>query len=445
MFAKHLSTGLVAGALISVLLVMTPGLEPVRAATASEGAAARCQGRAATIVGTAGDDVLQGTPRADVIVGLGGRDSLFGNGGNDIICAGDNPETVDSDGYPIPEYVNGGPGDDHLVGGPGRDEVISGRGNDVLDGGAGPDALIGVNVDRDRNHGGFDRMFGGPEDDSLYAWTSRVEMHGGPGDDRLEGDDAADRLFGDAGDDTLVPDAGDDRVAGGSGLDVVDYTQIVSVGGWGSHTSAVMVNLSEGVARGKRFGLDRLRSDVEGAYTGDGNDTLIGNAGRNFFYGGYGDRTVVDGRGGRDLLTFNSEDIAGGCCDAVTVDLATGTGHTSSPYGGRTRLTVRGIEDVQGSGDGDVLLGDAGPNRLIGGTFNHHDFGDGDDLLDGRGGNDTLIGSGDDDDLRGSGGDDILFGDFGDDHLDGGPGVNQLDGGAGADVCLNPSSGTACE
>lgn len=62
-----------------------------------------------------------------------------------------------------------------------------------------------------------------------------------------------------------------------------------------------------------------------------------------------------------------------------------------------------------------------------------------------RGGNDTLIGSGDDDDLRGSDGDDILFGDFDDDHLVGGTGVNQLDGGAGADVCLNPSAGTACE
>ena len=72
----------------------------------------------------------------------------------------------------------------------------------------------------------------------------------GPGDDRLEGDNAADRLYGDAGEDTLVPDAGNDSVSGGPGLDVVDYTQIVSAGGWGSHTSAVTVNLTKGVARG---------------------------------------------------------------------------------------------------------------------------------------------------------------------------------------------------
>jgi len=186
---------------------------------------------------------------------------------------------------------------------------------------------------------------------------SRVELHGGHGDDRLEGDNAADRLYGDAGEDNLVPDAGSDSVSGGPGLDVVDYTQIVLAGGWGSHTSAVTVNLTKGVARGKRFGTDRLRSDVEGAYTGDGNDTLVGNDKRDVFYAGYGELRAVDGRGG----------------------------------------------------------------------------------------NDTLIGSGDDDDLRGSDGDDILVGDFGDDHLDGGTGVNQLDGGAGTDVCLNPSTGTACE
>ena len=445
MFTKHPLSGLGAGALSAVLLVSAPGAGLVGGATASEAAGPRCQGRVATIVGTAGDDVLQGTPGGDVIVGLGGRDALFGNEGNDVICGGDNPERVDSEGYPTSEYVDGGPGEDRLLGGPGRDDVISGRGDDVLYGGPGPDALIGVNRDGDQDHGGFDRMYGGADDDRLLAWTSRVEMHGGSGDDRLEGDNASDALFGDAGADTLLPDAGNDRVAGGTGVDVVDYTEVLYFGGAGSHTSRVSVNLSQGVAHGRRFGTDRLHPDVEGAYTGDGNDTLIGNGKRNVFYGGYGDRTVVDGRGGRDLLTFSSEDIAGGCCEAVNLDLALGAGHVESPYGGRTRVKVRGIEDVQGSGEGDVLRGDAGPNRLIGGTFDQGSFGDGDDRLDGRGGNDTLIGSGDNDDLRGGAGKDSLFGDFGDDHLDGGSGVNRLDGGPGTDSCRNPSAGTACE
>ena len=37
---------------------------------------ARCHGRLAKIVGTAGDDVLQGTPERDVIWGGGGNDTI---------------------------------------------------------------------------------------------------------------------------------------------------------------------------------------------------------------------------------------------------------------------------------------------------------------------------------------------------------------------------------
>ena len=405
------------------------------AGTAVEG----CGGRVATIVGTPGNDLLQGTPGADVIVGLGGRDSIFGNDGDDVICGGANPDRVDSDGFPVSEHLDGGLGDDRVYGGSGGDYVAGGRGNDVLFGGPGADALVGVNTDADRNRGGFDRMFGGGGDDLLAAWSSRVLLHGGGGNDRLEGDDGADRLFGDAGDDSLAPDAGNDRISGGSGVDIVDYTTVLSFGGSRSHTTWVRVNLTRGVAHGKRFGSDQLGGDVEGASTGGGNDTLIGNAKRNVFYGGFGDRTVVDGRGGRDLLSFNSEDNEGLCCAEVTLDLAAGTGTMPNMYGGgTTKLEVHGIEDVEGGGEGDVLRGDAGPNRLVGGRYGSH-------ILDGRGGNDYLVGSGGDDDILGGDGNDVLFGNDGDDRLDGGTGDNVLDGGAGTDLCLNPATGSGCE
>jgi hypothetical protein len=71
----------------------------------------RCLGKAATIVGTDGADVLRGTPRADVIVGRGGKDRIFGRGGDDRIC-----------------------------GGRGNDELHGQRGDDILDGGAGTDS-----------------------------------------------------------------------------------------------------------------------------------------------------------------------------------------------------------------------------------------------------------------------------------------------------------------
>jgi len=74
----------------------------------------RCGGRAATIGGTAGPDMLRGTGRRDVIVGLGGADVIRGLAGNDVLC-----------------------------GGPGRDRLLGNKGDDLLIGGAGADRLIG--------------------------------------------------------------------------------------------------------------------------------------------------------------------------------------------------------------------------------------------------------------------------------------------------------------
>jgi subtilisin-like proprotein convertase family protein len=84
---------------------------------------ARCDGKAATIVGTAGRDVLHGTRRADVIVGLAGKDRIAGAKGNDTVCAG--------------------PGNDVVSGGRGRDRLFGGPGNDRLTGGAGRDTCLG--------------------------------------------------------------------------------------------------------------------------------------------------------------------------------------------------------------------------------------------------------------------------------------------------------------
>src|SRR2546423_11480214 len=75
-----------------------------------------CLGLPATIVGTAGNDVLNGTPGNDVIIGLGGDDTINGLGGNDTICGDD--------------------GNDHLYGGAGNDAIQGGNGDDVIQGDA---------------------------------------------------------------------------------------------------------------------------------------------------------------------------------------------------------------------------------------------------------------------------------------------------------------------
>jgi uncharacterized repeat protein (TIGR01451 family) len=110
-----------------------------------------------TIVGTAGNDVLQGTSHADVIVGLTGNDQIFAGGGNDLICAGAGIDLVD--GGLGKDFVNGGGGADRLLG---RD---------------GGDTLKGKN--------GRDRLFGGKGDDLLNGGKKRDKCKGGPGRDTL--------------------------------------------------------------------------------------------------------------------------------------------------------------------------------------------------------------------------------------------------------------------
>jgi sugar lactone lactonase YvrE len=74
----------------------------------------KCEGRTATIVGTEGDDTIDGSPFDDVMVGLGGEDTLAGSGGDDRICGGDGGDDIDGQG-----------GRDRCDGGKGRDELTS--------------------------------------------------------------------------------------------------------------------------------------------------------------------------------------------------------------------------------------------------------------------------------------------------------------------------------
>lgn len=99
---------------------------------AAAGRRLRCEGRKATIIGTAGNDVLKGTRNADVIVALRGNDKVRGLGGNDRVCAGYGRDSV-----------YGGAGRDRLIGRKGRDRLFGGVADDRLRGGGGRDVLIG--------------------------------------------------------------------------------------------------------------------------------------------------------------------------------------------------------------------------------------------------------------------------------------------------------------
>ena len=133
-----------------------------------------CDGRAATIVGTSGDDVLIGTDGADVIVGFGGHDRIYGKKGNDILC-----------------------------GGPGRDRIYGGRGRDRIWGGISADVLLG-----------------GPGHDMIAGLKGNDKLYGQDGADYLAGADGSDKLMGGEGDDRLLAGPGIDSCTGGPGKDV---------------------------------------------------------------------------------------------------------------------------------------------------------------------------------------------------------------------------------
>jgi Ca2+-binding RTX toxin-like protein len=121
------------------------GLPIIRPPPTAGGSDAICDGAAATIVGTSGDDFLVGTEVRDVIVGLGGDDIIEGRGGDDNICGGAGNDRLDGeDGN---ERMNGDDGDDDMDGGAGLDVMRGDRGNDNIS------SIDGV-VNNDRLDGG---------------------------------------------------------------------------------------------------------------------------------------------------------------------------------------------------------------------------------------------------------------------------------------------------
>lgn len=370
--------------------------------TAQPAGAARpsCHGREATIVGTNQDDVLTGTDDGDVIVARGGNDSVHSGRGDDRICMG-------SSG-PHKEQAWGGAGRDLLFGGSGKDALNGGAGSDRLYGGRQKDELDGGDgrFSSEKSNDKDDLVVGGPGNDRVVDYFGDDVVLGGPGDDQVEGGDGNDTQRGGPGDDHILGSNGNDKLSGGPGDDLVDFAEVTTCGSGctASNTDSVHVDLASGAASG--LGSDRLHG-FERLFGGDRWDVLKGTAGDELIYPGIlrkGSRKdVVAGRGGRDMLSFNSTST-GFCCVAVEVDLR--TGRATGQGGGKLRFT--GIEDVAGSWDDDVIHGDSGSNLIMG-----------------------LIG---DDQIFGAGGDDFLYGDrrTGKNRLHG---KDELDGGAGRDAC----------
>ncbi len=176
-------------------------------------------------------------------------------------------------------------------------------------------------------------------------------------------------------------------------------------------------------------------AQFENAVTGDGNDSIGGNALPNHLAGMRGNDTLrgllgddtLEGGDGNDSL------IGGGGDDAL------------SGGAGQDFLNGQFGHDLMEGGEGDDwLLGNFGNDTLLGGAGNdtlsaqsNDDSllgGDGNDLLIGGFGNDTMHGEAGADTLDGGGNDDRIFGGAGDDLARGGGGADTIQGEAGNDT-----------
>jgi Ca2+-binding RTX toxin-like protein len=216
---------------------------------------------------------------------------------------------------------------------------------------------------------------------------------------------------------------------------------------------ADVINFQGSLKTGKAFAGDtRMLGQA-------GNDLLIGGEGRDEIFGEGGDDELF-GMGGNDGMVGDGsedqgsdlidggegEDLIGFSRGPVRVDLAAGGPQDT----GQGKDRIVSVEDVNGTQEDDVLLGNEAANRIVG-------F-DGDDTIDGRGGKDSLDGQAGDDTLSyadapaavqvdlgeskatGGFGEDLVFdfenlvGSRFDDRLVGSDEPNRIDPGAGRDL-----------
>jgi Ca2+-binding RTX toxin-like protein len=168
-------------------------------------------------------------------------------------------------------------------------------------------------------------------------------LHGGYGRDTIDGAGGDDEIFGDGGDDTLFGGDGKDKISGGDDNDILDG--------------------------------------------GKGDDTLNGDAGSDRFVDFRGNNTI-DGGSGRDTVDYSQY------FGKLTVNLTEGTAiretimHEAGVNGGQyfqfdSKDTLTSIENIVGSVNDDILIGNGGTNFIQGGR--------GDDMLTGKGGADYFV------------------------------------------------------
>ena len=456
------------------------------------------EGDDSDLVGTSGDDVIDGKAGDDNIRGEWGNDTLIGGLGNDTVAGGYGDD-----------IITGGEGDDILSGDYGEDVLTGGLGNDELHGGHHNDTYVfsagdGQDVIDDYSYSSDARVVGLKDkinfvninfsdvhvkqvDNDLVItfsnstdrvtvrnqfkegtnWStkdttfySRVEIFTfADGIERtiddllqesLKGTDADDVINGFDTADTINAGLGDDNVDGQSGNDVIH-------GNGGNDT------LKGGAGDDQLFG-DEGNDTLEGGTGKDtldggaGDDilisfddiydksskTLIGGKGNDTLYGGFGDDTYIFNLGdGADVIIERRQGEAYSNVEASNDTLQFGEGIAADDL-----IFIRSGSDLlirHSNGTDSIRV----QNWFAGSAhyqLNLLTFADGTELTAaqveaqlvtfGTEGEDSLFGSAQVDVIYGEAGDDYIDGRAGDDKLYGGAGSDTIVGGAGNDLLV---------
>jgi Ca2+-binding RTX toxin-like protein len=388
----------------------------------------RLTGSALNGIGNGLANVIIGTSGNNTLDGLGGADTLKGGVGNDIYV-------LDSAGDAIDEEANVD-----------ADDLVR----------------AAVNVDLTTLAGGRveHATLTGTANINALGNTANNKLTGNDGANELDGSVGADTLAGGLGNDTYVVDASDQVVeAVDGGTDLVKSNADFSLVALAFVENVTLIGTSDIDATGN--GLDNVLDGNEGANQldgGVGNDTMIGGKGDDTYVvddaGDVISETVAAG-GGTDLVESSVDYSLAAFANVENLKL---TGGALSGAGNGLANVIVGTSEnntLDGLGGADTLKGGVGNDIYVldsaGDAIDEEANADQDDsvrsaniLLTVIAGiehyhyqgsaNWTFAGTADDNIIKGGSGNDILDGGVGNDVIDGGAGKDKMTGGSGNDT-----------
>jgi Ca2+-binding RTX toxin-like protein len=324
------------------------------------------------VIGTPFSDFIVGTEAANTIFGGGGADVILGKGGNDTLVGGTDGDDLD-----------GGPGADAFDGGPGTDHCQD------PDGPTGCEATSNEVVTRDSGKIGVGLMTAEPGPAQIY-------VTGSGGEDALTATytgSAVDLALASGSFDTAAPAAGgcttstttascpigsslDSIVLAGMGGDDTILASgfpttagVIVLGGDGEDQLTGGEDSEDALVDGPSASKDRLSAlggdDV--LLHNDGKDELFGGAGNDLFLSvSICDGELISGGADRDNASWarlSGKGVAARIDEGRVGEAGAGTAPTCP---GGSFDTLQEIEDLEGSNAADVMVGDAGPNQLLG-------------------------------------------------------------------------------